>query len=167
MTDSRDTSDPTEVTNPYGGGPGTGITLPDYYKPAPYYANNNIFYPGAEILPKNEMRVTFLGSNPYPATVRQKGTSMMVELGNGTSNPRRFFFDLGNGSISNAIALQIPAQLINDIFISHLHTDHYADLPYFYPFRAQGGGYEPLRVYGPSGRTPELGIKHMIKWGQR
>ncbi len=160
---AQDASDPLALKNPYGGGPGTGVSLPDYYRPAPYFANNNIFYPGSEILPKNEMRVTFLGSTPWPPTIRQKGTSIMVELGNGTSNPRRFFFDLGNGSISHAVALQVPAQLINDIFISHLHVDHFADLPYFYPFRAQGGGYEPLRVYGPSGRTPELGVKHMIK----
>jgi hypothetical protein len=31
---------------------------------------------------------------------------MLVELGNGTSQPRRFFFDLGNGSVDHAIALQ-------------------------------------------------------------
>lgn len=95
------------------------------------------------------MRVTFLGSSPWPPSVLQKGTSMLVELGNGTSQPRRFFFDLGNGSVGNAIAMQVPAALINDIFISHLHADHYADLPYMYPFRAFAGGFTPLRVYGP------------------
>ena len=57
----------------------------------------------------------------------------------------------------------MPIALVNDIFISHLHTDHYADLPYMYPFRAFLGGFTPLRVYGPSGRTPELGTKHMVK----
>ena len=88
---------------------------------------------------------------------------MLVELGNGTLQPRRFFFDLGNGSVGHAIALQVPAPFINDIFISHLHADHYADLPYMYPFRAFSGGFTPLRVYGPSGRTPELGIKSMVK----
>ena len=33
-----------------------------------------------------------------------------------------------------------------------------------YPFRAFSGGFTPLRVYGPSGRTPELGIKSMVKY---
>ncbi len=88
---------------------------------------------------------------------------MLVELGNGTLQPRRFFFDLGNGSIGHAIALQVPAALINDIFISHLHSDHFADLPYMYPFRAFSGGFTPLRVYGPSGRTPELGTREMVR----
>jgi ribonuclease BN (tRNA processing enzyme) len=122
-----------------------------------------MFLPGTEILPKNEMRITFLGSTPYPPSKQQAGTSILVELGNGTLQPRRFIFDLGNGSIKHAIALQVPAALITDIFISHLHADHFADLPYFYPFRAFTGGFTPLHVYGPSGRTPELGTKHMVK----
>jgi ribonuclease Z len=152
-----------EMKNPYGARPGGGISLPDYYKPWPAIKNRNVFMPGTETLPKNEMRISFLGSTPWPPTRLQSGTSILVELGNGESQPRRFFFDLGNGSISNAIAMQVPAPLINDIFLSHLHADHYADLPYMYPFRAFSGGFTPLRVYGPSGRTPELGTKHMIK----
>jgi ribonuclease Z len=32
-----------------------------------------------------------------------------------------------------------------------------------YPFTAWSGRWQPLRLYGPSGRTPELGIKHMAK----
>jgi len=149
--------------NPYGGRPGGGISLPEYYRPWPAITNRNIFLPGTEVLPDHEMRVTFLGSSPWPPNRLQKGTSMLVELGNGTPQPRRFFFDLGNGSVGNAIALQVPAALINDIFISHLHADHFADLPYMYPFRAFSGGFEPLRVYGPSGRTAELGTAAMVE----
>lgn len=152
-----------EPKNPYGDRPGGGISLPEYYKPWPAIKNNNLFLPGTEILPKNEMRVTFLGSSPWPPNRLQKGTSILVELGNGTKQPRRFFFDLGNGSVGNAVALQVPIPLINNIFISHLHADHFADLPYMYPFRAFGGGFTPLHVYGPSGRTPELGTKAMVK----
>ncbi|MDH3594843.1 MAG: MBL fold metallo-hydrolase [Rhodospirillales bacterium] len=149
--------------NPYGARPGGGISLPDYYKPWPAIKNRNMYLPGTEVLPKNEMRITFLGSSPWPPNPLQKGTSMLVELGTGGPQPRRFFFDLGNGSVGHAIALQVPAALINDIFISHLHADHFADLPYMYPFRAFSGGFTPLRVYGPSGRTPELGTKHLVK----
>jgi len=59
--------------------------------------------------------------------------------------------------------MQVPIALVNDIFISHLHVDHYADLPLTYAFRAFLGGFTPLRIHGPSGRTPELGTKAMIK----
>ncbi len=149
--------------NPYGPRPGGGISLPDYYQPWAAIKNRNMYLPGTEILPDDEMRITFLGSAPWPPNRLQKGTSILVELGNGTDQPRRFFFDLGNGSVGHALAVQVPAPLINDIFISHLHADHYADLPYMYPFRAFSGGFQALRVYGPSGRTPELGTEAMIR----
>jgi ribonuclease Z len=138
------------------------MSLPDFYRPWPAIKNRNMYLPGTEPLPKNEMRILFLGSTPWPPSRSQSGTSILLELGTGELQPRRFFFDLGNGSVKNAIAMQVPAALINDIFISHLHSDHYADLPYMYPFRAFSGGFTPLRVYGPSGRTPELGIRHMV-----
>ena len=70
---------------------------------------------------------------------------------------------MGGGSIRNVIAMQVPMALVNDLFISHLHVDHYADLPLMYAFRAYLGGFTPLRIYGPSGRTPELGTKHLVK----
>lgn len=74
--------------NPYGARPGGGISLPEYYKPWAAIKNRNLYLPGTEILPKNEMRITFLGSSPWPPSRLQKGTSMLVELGNGTSQPR-------------------------------------------------------------------------------
>jgi ribonuclease Z len=87
----------------------------------------------------------------------------MVELGNGTTVPKRMFFDLGNGSVKNILGLQVPVPQINDIFISHLHVDHYHDLSYLFPFRASFGGWTPMRVTGPSGARPDLGTTHMIK----
>jgi len=147
-----------EVKNPYGGGPGTGISLPPYYKPTKYVKNNNFFFPGLEEVGPDEMRVSFVGSCPWPARRNQAGTSIMVELGNGET----FFFDLGNGSVHNILAMGFPPALINDIFITHLHADHYADLPYMLPFTASNGRFKPLRVTGPSGRIPELGTQAMV-----
>ena len=106
--------------NPYGPRPGGGISLPDYYRPWPAIKNRNFYAPGTETLPKNEMRISFMGSTPFPVSQEQSGTCMLVELGNGTFMPRRFFFDLGGGSIRNIIAMQVPIALVNDIFISHL-----------------------------------------------
>lgn len=153
----------TNPSNPYGRRPGGGISLPDYYRPWPALLNRNFYSPGVEILPEGEMRISILGSTPWPPTQLQSGTCILLECGNGSSQPRRFFFDMGNGSVKNALAMQIPPKFINDIFISHLHGDHFADLPYMYPFTAWSGRWEPLRLYGPSGATPELGIKHMAK----
>jgi len=145
--------------NPYGGGPNTGITLPPYYRPTPSVANANTFFPGIEELGADEMRISFIGSSPVPPTRAQAGTAIMVELGNG----KRFFFDLGPGCLRNIVALQVPLQMVNDIFITHLHIDHYGELPYIYGFSAWMGRWKPLRVTGPSGRTPQDGTKAMIE----
>jgi len=147
-----------ESSNPYGAAPGSGLTMPSYFKPTPYITNNNSYVPGTEDLGPDEMRISFVGSAPWPPRIKQAGTSMMVELGNGDS----FFFDMGNGSIKNILAMGVPPAEINDIFITHLHVDHYADLPYMIPFTAISGRFEPLRVHGPSGRTPELGFAAMM-----
>jgi ribonuclease Z len=145
--------------NPYGGGPNTGITLPPYYRPTPSVKNANTFFPGMEQLGEDEMRISFVGSSPVPPTHTQAGTAIMVELGNG----KRFFFDLGPGCWKNIVALQCPVQMINDIFITHLHVDHYGELPYIYAFSAWTGRWKPLRVTGPSGRKPEEGTIYMIE----
>ena len=121
--------------NPYGGGPNTGITLPPYYRPTPSVKNANTFFPGVEELGSDEMRISFVGSSPVPPTRNQAATSIMVELGNG----KRFFFDLGPGCWRNITALQVPMQTINDIFITHLHLDHFGELPYIYGFSAWAG----------------------------
>jgi ribonuclease BN (tRNA processing enzyme) len=150
---------PGEVKNPYGGGPGTGISLPPYFKPTKYVKNNNFYFPGAEDVGPDEMRISFVGSCPWPPRRDQAGTCIMVELG----NKQNFFFDLGSGSMRNILAMGVVPALVNDIFITHLHVDHYADLPYMLPFTASAGRWKPLRVTGPSGRTPDLGIKHVVK----
>lgn len=145
--------------NPYGGGPGTGSTLPDYYKPTPGMRSRNNFFPLSEELGPDEMRISFVGSSPFPPRLNQAGTAIMVELGNG----KKFFFDFGPGCMRNIIGLQHHVATINDIFITHLHVDHYHDLSYLLPFRAWCAGWTPLRVNGPSGRTPDLGVKGMVK----
>ena len=152
-------SEPCEVKNPYGGGPNTGITLPPYYKPTPSVANANTYFPQIEELGDDEMRISFVGSTPIPPTRSQAGTCIMVELGNG----KRFFFDFGSGCLRNIVALQVPMQMINDIFLTHLHVDHYAELPYVYCFAPWMARWKPLRVHGPSGRTERDGIKYMIE----
>ncbi len=152
------------LANPYGGRPAGGITLPEYFRPTKYMTGSNAnYFPLSEEIGPDEMRISFCGSTPFPPREDQAGTCIMVELGNG----KRFFFDFGSGCVRNIIGMQVPGQLINDIFITHLHIDHYADIPYIYPFRAWSGGYTPLRIHGPSGRTPELGTAGMVKGMQQ
>ena len=150
---------PTGETNPYGSRPGTGITMPPYYLPTPSVRNRNNYFPQSEPLGPDEMRVIFMGSQPWPPRMTQAGTCIMVETGNG----KRLFFDFGPGCLRNIIANQVPVAEINDIFLTHLHIDHYADIPYLWQFAPFTGRWKPLRVIGPSGRTPALGTKAMCE----
>ena len=145
--------------NPYGGVPGGGVSLPPYFRPTDSVRNTTTFFPGTEALGTDEMRVTFMGSIPWPPRRGQAGTCIMVELGNG----KRLFFDFGSGCLRNIVAQQVPVVEINDIFLTHLHVDHYADIPYLFCFAPFAGRWTPLRVTGPSGRLPEFGTRAMIE----
>jgi ribonuclease Z len=154
-----------ESENAYGAPPGTGLTLPPYYQPTPSVRNTTTYLPQTEPLGPDEMRITFMGSNPWPPRMTQAGTCIMVETGNG----KRLFFDFGPGCLRNIVAHQIPIPEINDIFITHLHIDHYGDLPYLWQFAPFNGRWVPMRVTGPSGPTPEMGTAamcdHLTKMG--
>lgn len=82
------------------------------------------FFPLVEELGPDEMRISFIGTCPFPPKRNQAATCSMVELGNGD----RFFFDFGPGCLRNIAAFQVPVQAVNDIFITHLHVDHYGEL---------------------------------------
>ena len=127
--------------------------------PQPWLVSAANWFPGTEEVQPDEMRITFMGS---AAMIRpgQMNTSIFVELGNGDS----FVFDMGEGAVANYIAAGVPLNKINDIFITHLHVDHFGSIPYVYAFGAwTGRWHEPLRVYGPSGRTEKDGIAYMIE----
>lgn len=127
--------------------------------PQPWLKSAANWFPNTEDVQPEEIRIIFMGSSP---TIRpgQMNTSILVQLGNGKS----FVFDIGEGAVANFIAAGIALNEINDIYITHLHLDHFASLPYVYVFGAWSGRWhEPLRVTGPSGRTPEYGLKHIIE----
>ena len=143
--------------NTYGAPPGTGISMPPYYQPTPSVKNRNVYFPSTEPIGADEMRVTFMGSQPWPPRLAQAAECIMVELGNG----KRLFFDFGPGCLRNIIANQVPVVEIDNIFLSHLHMDHIGDLPYLWSFAPFSGRVKPLHIIGPSGRTPDLGTRAM------
>jgi ribonuclease Z len=87
---------PTLPENPYGGKPSSGSQFPPYYTPTPSVRTRNNYFPASETLGADEMRISFVGSCPFPPRRDQAGTCIMVELGNGD----RFFFDFGPGCVN-------------------------------------------------------------------
>lgn len=129
---------------------------------APRREYAEVFVPGEEPLEDGELRVTVLGSgNPWVTRAQASG-SILVEVG----NPERdlLLFDAGGGSLANYASLKLPVNLLDKVFLTHLHADHMADLitlsgSYAKVGRADG----PVRVWGPSGTEPRLGTRHFVE----
>ena len=125
------------------------------------------YFPNSEDLAPDEMRIIACGTGMPTTRAAQAAACFLVELGNGD----KFLFDAGTGSAERISSLQIPYNYLDKIFIGHLHTDHFGALPEYYVGGALMGRNQPLRVWGPSGRIPELGtaaamdaMQKMLLW---
>jgi ribonuclease Z len=124
-------------------------TAPDRY----------VYYPGTEELGINEMRVIACGTGMPAARKGQAATSFLVELGNGD----KFIFDIGTHSMENTASLMIPYDYLDKVFLSHLHTDHWGDLATLWAGGWTAGRTSSLKVWGPSGKTKDMGTKYAVE----
>ncbi len=126
---------------------------------SPVKARARDFYaPNSEDLAPDEMRLIACGTGMPTARPKQAASCWLLELGNGD----KFIFDAGTGSAERIAALQIPYNYLDKVFLSHLHTDHFGDLDALFVGGALSGRQKPLRVWGPSGDTPERGTKYAL-----
>jgi ribonuclease Z len=118
-----------------------------------------VYYPGTEELGKEEIRLIALGTGMPAARRGQAATCWLVEIGNG----EKFLFDIGTGANANMAALMIPFDFLTKVFLTHLHTDHWGDLPGLWAGGWTSGRTVPLEVWGPSGATEEMGTKYAVE----
>ena len=71
--------------------------------------------------------------------------------------------EAGSGAAERLSALQIPYDYLDKVFIGHLHADHFGSLGELFIGGALMGRQKPLRVWGPNGRTPELGTAYAVQ----
>jgi ribonuclease Z len=129
------------VTNPVG-------TAPDRY----------VYYPGTEELKKDEIRLIACGTGLPAARRDQQATCFLAEVGNGD----KFLFDIGTGSMVNVAALMIPYDFLDKVFLTHLHTDHWGDLATLWAGGWTAGRTGPLRLWGPTGATEDMGTAYAV-----
>jgi ribonuclease Z len=123
-------------------------------------ARERDFYaPNSEALKPDEMRLIACGTGMPTSRPKQAASCWLLELGNGD----KFIFDAGTGSAERIAALQIPYNYLDKVFLSHLHTDHFGDLDALFVGGALSGRQKPLRVWGPSGDTPERGTRYALE----
>ena len=117
-----------------------------------------VYYPGTEVLDKDEVRVIACGTGMPEQRRGAASACFLFEFGNG----EKMIFDLGSGSMRNIASLMIPYEYLTKIFLSHLHTDHWGDLAALWAGGWTAGRPGPLEIWGPSGETPEMGTKYAI-----
>ena len=122
-------------------------------------ADPYMYYAGTEALGADEIRITACGTGMPAARRGQAASCFLVELGNGD----KFLFDIGTGSMRNVMALNIPADFLTKVFLSHLHTDHWGDLDALWAGGWTGGRTRPLEVWGPTGSREDMGTKYAIE----
>ena len=142
-----------------GGAVSTGAEAEAGASPVEALSERDVYYPGTEDLNPDEMRVTACGTGMPSVRPKQAAACWLVELGNGD----KFIFDIGAQSMSRLAALNIPMDYLDKVFIGHLHTDHMGDLPILWTGGRKMNRTVPLRIWGPSGETPELGIEAAMK----
>jgi ribonuclease Z len=116
------------------------------------------YFPNTESLASDEMRIIACGTGMPTGRESQAAACFLVELGNGD----KFIFDSGTGSHVRIASLEIPYDFLDKIFVSHLHTDHFGDFAAYYIGGWVAGRSVPLRVWGPSGPTQELGTRYAL-----
>ena len=95
---------------------------------------------------EDSLKVVVCGSrSPLPSPGRAEAC-ILVEAGNDI-----YIFDLGNGSMDNLNQYQVPWPNVKAVLITHMHSDHIADLPDAHLQSWIQGRNSPLMVYGPEG----------------
>ena len=89
------------------------------------------------------MKVNVLGSGATSPSSRRACASYLVD--------EKYLFDIGPGSYMNLMKAGLDQNMINAVFISHLHGDHVYDLGVFLWGMATRERKEKLLVYGPKG----------------
>jgi ribonuclease Z len=133
------------------------------FSPTRALRDRDVYYPGSEDLARDEMRIVALGTGMPNARPKQAAACWLVELGNGD----KFLFDIGSGCHERLAAQKIPYDFLDKVFIGHLHVDHMGDLPTFWLGGTVMNRLVPLRIWGPSGSTPEYGTKRSMELMQK
>lgn len=121
------------------------------------------YFPNTELLGKDEMRITALGTGMPNQTRAAVSICYLVELGNGD----KFLFDIGSGSMANLFSLRPDFSKLDKVFASHLHIDHVGDFMGLHIGGWLSGRYDPIHIYGPTGSKPELGTKAFVEAMQK
>lgn len=90
---------------------------------------------------KVKMKVEFVGTGSIGAI--QSCASVLIE--------NKLLIDMGNGIVKRLKQTGHPIKDIENCFITHLHGDHFGDIPFFMLDRFMYKIETPVHIYGPKG----------------
>ena len=94
----------------------------------------------------DEMRVTLLGTGtPFPNAERF-GSAILVEMAG-----KKLLFDCGRGVVIRLAQARVNPKDIDDLFLTHLHSDHVVGIPDLWLSGWFLGRSKPLPIWGPPG----------------
>lgn len=89
--------------------------------------------------------VTILGSSSATPIFNRNPSAQLLNV-----NDRYFLIDCGEGTQLQLIRYGLKSQRIDNIFISHLHGDHYLGLVGLLSSLHLNGRVKPMNIYGPA-----------------
>jgi ribonuclease Z len=92
-----------------------------------------------------DMDVVFLGTGGSVPTARRSTACLLVRVGG-----ERLLFDCGEGS-QRQMQRSTGLVQVDEIYVTHLHADHYLGIPGLLKTYDLNGRERPLRVIGPPG----------------
>jgi ribonuclease Z len=104
----------------------------------------------------DEMRVTLRGTGtPFPNAERF-GSAILVKVAG-----KRLLFDCGRGVVIRLTQAGFSPKDINDVFLTHLHSDHIVGIPDLWLSGWFLGRDRPLPIWGPQGTRSMA--KHLVQ----
>jgi len=103
---------------------------------------------------QESLKVTLLGTGTPAPVMDRFGPSTLVEAGG-----EKFLIDAGRGAMQRLFQLNI--RFVENIFLTHLHSDHVVGLPDLWLTGWVLGRAVPMRVWGPIG-TNKM-VSHLEK----
>lgn len=91
-----------------------------------------------------KFEITILGSSSATPIFNRNPTSQLLNI-----NDKYFLVDCGEGTQHQLLRYGIKSQRIDDIFISHLHGDHYLGLIGLLSSLHLNGRTKAMNIYGP------------------
>jgi ribonuclease Z len=110
------------------------------------------------------IRITLLGTGTPLPSIERFGASTLVEAGG-----NYFLFDCGRGATQRLWQQKISPGKVNNLFLTHLHSDHTVGIPDLWLLgwmpAVYGNRKKTFEVWGPAGTNEMMqGLKTAYSW---